>query len=559
MAEAGSSRLGRLLPVLACLAGFAAGSRAAELPPAQGTLLHFQKTLSIQTTARGRVFSEIRRAEAGDTLAGILTRDYGVAREALPALTEAFRAINPRLDPNHLPAGRPVRIPFKLEESPAPAAPAASSEKTYTVRRGESLWRILKNRFKILREAMPRALQAVARANPALRNLDHLEEGQRLVIPESVSSSAAPSPAPAAPPAWARTVFALLTELGCGVSTSGETFLPLARGRTIRLDGRDFPVVTGPGGRRVVLDPASRLSVALTRDIGEAWGYSVLQGTDSDPEAALAKLLPRLGFHEVAEGPRTIPLAPGVELTARPRWTLVARPEDPWEGRVHLLFRGDTPLDPDLSALALAAGFSLHSLGGEPAAGPRGPTQQEPEPVPEISFAEPGRAEGALLGALGIPHQVRPDVECDLGGGVRYHLRPDLTFTHDGTAYAVPPREPRRAEALLARAGYFTVSLPDPSAPFDRLRDLLALLRIRSERVTLRRPRDQGLELSVEGLSFDAPEAARLLYPKSEVKPAEVLLTQARVPPLAARALLREGLAPWVVRLPKGSNAEESP
>lgn len=566
MAEAGSSRLGRVVAALLCLACLGGASPAAEAPPAQGTLLHFQKTLAIQATPRGRAFSETRRAEAGETLAEILVKEYGVAEAAVPALTEAFRAINPGVDPNRLPAGRTVRVPFKVEESPTPerVAPTAPAETAYTVRRGESLWRILKNRFKVLKDAMPKALAAVARANPAIRNLDHLVQGQRLVIPGSVSGRAAassPTTAPAGSPAWGRAAFALLEDMGCKVSTSGEAYLPLARGRTMRLDGREFPVITGPGGRRVILDPMSRMSVALTRDVGEAWGYSVLQGTDPDVEATLGKLLPRLGFHELSEAPRPIPLAPGVAITARPRWVVVARPEDPWEGRVHLLFRADTPLDPDLSALALEAGFSLHSLGRLPEPAGKGGGAPAPEAVPDLSFAEPGGAEGALLEALGVPHRVRPDVECDLGGGVRYHLRPDLTFDRDGTAYAVPQREPRRAEALLARAGYFTVPLPDPAAPFDRLRDLLALLGLRSERVTVRLPGDQGLELTLKGLAFEAPGAALRLYPVSgaEAKPARVLITEARVPPLAARFLLRQGFAPWVLRHPEGSASEESP
>lgn len=560
---AGFRWLARTAVVLACVASAAGRARAAEAPPPQGSRLLFQKTLSIQTTARGRVFSETRRVEEGDTLSGTLAKDYGISGEALPALDEAFRAINPGLDPDRLPPGATVKIPFKLEESPAspPPEPLPPEERTYSVRRGESLWRILKNRFKVTREAMPKALAAVARANPTIRNLDHVVEGQRLVIPETVGGK--PKPAPPAPPvtpAWGRSIFALLTDLGCRVATSGETFLPLARGRAIRLDGREFPIVAGPGGRRVIFDPGNRMSVALTRDIGEAWGYTVLQGTETDPEGALAKILPRLGFHEVAEGPRTIRLAPGVEVTARPRWAVIARPEDAWEGQVHLLFGARAHLDPDLAALALQAGFSLHSLGEGPALGttPRG--EPLPEPVPELSFAEPGSGEGAVLGALGVSHRVRPDVECDLGGGVRYHLRPDLTFDHGGTAYAVPPQEPRRADALLARAGYFTVRLPDPAEPFTRLSDLLALLGIRAERVTLRVPSgDQGLALSVRGLVFEAPAAARRLYPRSGAKAAKVLLTEARVPPLAARLLTREGLAPWILRPRSSSIWDEAP
>jgi len=198
MADTGSRRFGRAVAVfscLACLTCVGGASPAAEAPPAQGTLLHFQKTLSIQSTPRGRIFSETRRAEAGETLKGILTKDYGVAEDALGALVEAFRAINPGVDPNRLPTGQTVRVPFKVEESPTPdrIAPAAPAETAYTVRRGESLWRILKNRFKVAKDAMPKALAAVARANPTLRNLDHLVQGQRLVEESFPAGASAPT------------------------------------------------------------------------------------------------------------------------------------------------------------------------------------------------------------------------------------------------------------------------------------------------------------------------------------------------------------------------------
>lgn len=543
-----------LAAALACAALGPTPRAGAEEPPAQGTRLRFQKTLSIQSTPRGRVFLESRRAAEGETLAGILAKDYDVPADAVAPLADAFRTANPGVDPERLPSARTVLIPFKLEESPTPPPHPAPppAEKTHVVRRGESLWRILKNRFRVSREAMPQALKAVARANPSVKNLDHVEVGQSLVIPASIAGGAAPPPPVAPPPAlppWTRGVFALLGQMGCRVTTSGETFLPLSRSHTIRLDGREFPLVAGPTGRQVIFDPGGRMSVALTRTIGDAWGYSVVQGAESDAEALLAKILPRLGFYEVAEEPRAIDAAPGARLVARPRWTVVPRPEDPWEGKVHLIFSAGSALDPDLTALALDSGFSVHTLG----AGEAAPAGTQAPAAPEIVGAEPGKSDSLVLSALGIPHEVAPDVECDLGGGVRYHLRPELTFDFDGTAYAVPPAEPRRAEELLVRAGYFTVRLPNRALPFDRLRDLLALVRVRTEWVSVQVPAGQpALTLSLAGLALDAPQAMGRLYPSWQGKgrAPRVLITEARLPPLAVRALLRSGYAPWVLRRP---------
>jgi hypothetical protein len=170
--------------------------------------------------------------------------------------------------------------------------------------------------------------------------------------------------------------------------------------------------------------------------------------------------------------------------------------------------------------------------------------------VPEVPWGDATPGDAAILAALGIPHKVRPDVECDLGGGVRYHLRPEVTFEHGGTVYAVPPREPRRAEALLGRAGYFTVPLPDASDPYARATDLLALLGRPSKKITVEAPEGGALRIRLEGLSFEDPEAARRLYPAAEHRGAKILLTRALVSPEAARVLLAAGYLPWVLRSP---------
>lgn len=545
-------RAAGLAAALCAAAGPGAAAPTAEQAPAQGTRLRFQKTLFIQATARGRVFAETLQWERDASLLEVLATDYGVEAEAAPPLVEAFRALNPGVEPDRIPAHRTVRVPFKIEERQLAAkTPPVEKPQSYTVKKGDSLWRILKNRYKVAREAMGGALAAVAKANPGVRDLNRLVAGQTLTIPAAAADL--PAGPPAASSAGAsRTTVSLLEALGCQWTTAGEVFLPLARGRTVRLDAREFPLVTGPTGRRVVLDGATRLGPALANALEKTWGFAVVSGTELAPGAQLENLLPKLGFHQLTEGKAEFPVGRGVTLAVDTRWTVVPREEDLWEGRVHLLFAKDgPPVGSGLAALAGGAGFSLHQLGGETAVWVNGSPTPPPVRVAGFSMVDPAAGAAVVLEALGVPHRVRPEVECDLGGGVLYRLHPELSFDHAGTAYAVSPREPKRAEALLSRAGYFAVSLPDPASPLDRLADLLALVGVSPKRTVVEVPKGQALRLRLEGVSFEHRGLCGRLYPNVPYRAGlRILLTLAEVSPEAAAALIDEGFLPWLVRAP---------
>jgi len=533
-------RLGLTALLIGALWGVAA-SGAGEPPPAQGTRLRFEKTLFVQATETGRVFAETRQVEAGESLWKILSGQYGIREEDMPVLLQAFRAVNPGLDPERLSPGQVVRVPFKVEERLS-AAPAPR-QRSYTVRSGDSLWKVLRTRFQVPRERMTEALEAVARANPGIKDLNRLYVGQDIVIPGLAGEPTAPAAAEAAVPTSYRPALDLLRTLGCQVQDEGETFLPLRRGRTVRLDARDFPILTGPAGGRVILDPGARLSAALVRAVGEEWGYRCVSGAPRDIETYLERILPHLGFHELGEGERTIVLGGGAELAALTRWTVISRAEDLWEGKVHLLFAPGSILDPGLVDVARRAGFASHLLGSSAtAAAPLA----APPPLAELPTAD--RAEGVarLLGLLGVPHRLHPEVECDLGGGIRYTIAPELTFRAGGLDYAVPPASPARAEALLTRAGFFTLPWPADAAPLNVLADVLSLLGVRHAATTVEVPPGYALRLRARGIVLEDPRLAGVLYPSAP--PGRLFLTEAVLPGATAAALLDQGLLPWLVR-----------
>jgi len=514
-----------------------------EPPPAQGTRLRFEKTLFVQRSDAGKVFAETRQVQAGETLWQILAGQYGIREEDLPTLLRAFQAVNPGVDPDRLLTGQVIRVPFKVEESPSGARPSAPDQGTYTVQAGDSLWKILRGTFQVPRERMTEVLEAVARANPDITDLDRIQVGQRIVIPELGDGPGTGAGTGATTPISFRTILDLLRDLGCQVQEKGETFLPLSRGRTVRLDAQDFPILTGPTGGRVILDPRARLNAALVRAVGEEWGYHCIAGATRDPEEYLARILPHLGFHELEEGERTIVLGGGAELAALARWTVIPRPQDLWEGQVHLIFAPGSLLDPRLVDAARRAGFASHLLGSS--ATIERPLATPP-PLPALPMSDRTEGVAHLLTVLGVQHQVRPEVECDLGGGVRYAITPELTFRSGGLDYAVPPPSPARAEAMLSRGGFFTVPWAEDATPLNTLIDVLAILGIRHAATSVEVPPGHALRLRARGVVLEDPHLAGVLYPSTpEGRP---FLTEANLPGSTAAALIDQGLLPWLVR-----------
>lgn len=491
-----------LAAVAAGLLFCTAAQGAEEQPPEQNTRLHFQKRLFVHSTNEWKIFAENKVIEKGDTLWKIMVEEYGVSEEALPTLIEAFRDMNPGVRPEMIYAGSELKIPFKVEQKLSTRGGSLPPKgKSHRVEAGESLWKILKKDYGMSDDEIKASLAAVAEANPRVRDLNKIYVGQLLVIPfERKDEQGEEDGETEGLPNNFLSVLEVLSELRCSLMTEGETFIPLERGRTVRLDAADFPVVTGPSGKKLILDPDKRLSASLAQSIEKIWGYPVIMGVEGSPGEYLGKILIKLDFHELSHGSRSISLGQGVRMVADVRWSVIPTPEDLWEGKVHLFFPEGKAVDPLLADTAGKAGFAVHLMGAAPRAASAG--GEKPDSLNIIRMDDPAEGLGELMRILGVDNNVRPELEVDLGGGVVYEITPEITFSHGGLKYAVAPAEPANAESILLKAGYFTVAWPRDAAATNKVADLLSLLGTAHRKVALELPEGEPLRVKAEGLSI---------------------------------------------------------
>jgi len=131
---------------------------------------------------------------SGDTLSEIAQRELGSARR-WPEIVAA----NPGLDPAKLRAGRPIQIPgasapaaaARSDSVPAkPATGAPDKGRTWTVAKGENLWKIAERAL-----GDGKRWKEIAALNPRA-NPDRLVLGQVLRLPGTASGKAAPKGKP---------------------------------------------------------------------------------------------------------------------------------------------------------------------------------------------------------------------------------------------------------------------------------------------------------------------------------------------------------------------------
>lgn len=550
----------RRLLVAGCLlfsAGLAVAAKPGgdEQPPPDNTTLKFQKTLYVHKAEKGKIFAETRKIAQGDTIWRILREEYGVSEEVMVSLVDVFREVNPGVNPNNLTAGQVVRVPFKIESAPG-AVPVSAPQTpgNYVVRPGDTLWKVLKNVYGVKKEDMNRVMSRVVSANKGVKDMNRLWVGQVLVMPTELKQEQPKTAAPETPPEaekkvgvpdYVQSVISLLETMGCKVDRTGETYIPVERGRSLRLPASEFPIVSGPGGKKAVLDPGERISPAMKNSLQSTWGYATVQSAKADVSEYLAALIPALGFFEAEEGARSIPLGEGAMLSALTDWSVAPTQKDLWEGRIHLLFAKGRAVDPRLAEIVRAKGFISHQLATdrENAAAPPGRTLNPAV----IDFSDPVKGAAEFLNLLGIRAGTNREVDCRLESGVTYKVKTLLDFEYGGQRYAVAPPSPAKAESILTRSGYFTFSMAPGVRPSARLGDILTLAGIPRTTGEIEAPKTGGLRLVAYGLTVRNDFLADALYPPASgqsLNRPPVFLTEAEIDPALAQIIAESGYLP---------------
>ncbi len=474
--EIGFPRRVAALVLAAATAAWPVSAAAQDKGAAQETPAQLEMRRSVKTREyHGQsVAGEERVVKPRDTLWRILVVEKGLSDKRFARYVFLVTQLNPGLKKaDVLQVGDTLFIPIQPDEvlglkSPAAAAaPALAADKDagtilYEVKRGDQLFKVLRDQAKIPQSEIKGAIERTKALNPQKKNWDTLLVGEKLRLPAG-AGAAMPVEQAVAMPAEARPIGvdygkkisaqenlevlqSVMSALGRQTQLDGEEVVKLKEG-TVHIDRKSYPIVQSPGGQRAILDIQNRINTALRAkmeaDAPNLPVVSVKKGASL--HEAVAGLLARMGFQSLPANQPVVIQDSGVAVQVKGEWMVTAPDDGGAMAQVMVVSLTDAPSQtPDyLRDYLSLKGMSLKEImlprptPATPAA-PAAPAGVVNQSFHVEKWPNSGPAlVDALLADYGIAATNGASVSVMLRDGIRMDTKADRMFEYGGKKVAL--------------------------------------------------------------------------------------------------------------------------
>ncbi|MDR0882384.1 MAG: LysM peptidoglycan-binding domain-containing protein [Candidatus Adiutrix sp.] len=376
--------------------------------------------------------------------------------------------------------------------------------RTVTVRRGDSLERLLRREGMHVDLIYHHLLKVTQQLNPEIKNTDLIIAGAEIKIPaagdyltalagvnpqeikgaalaiaerrrpaavrsERPSRRAAVMELPAEAVVSAKnTLGLLLTRLGEKVNSQGQMLIPAGSG-AVELNTSDFPVLELSGGSRVVLDPGSRLPQTTVRDLARlSPPYLVFRTSKKETlEQALGRLWSLCGYYRVYTKDRAYEGGGDIRLKINADW-MVWPTQEAWNAGQPLVINKarspEQPTSPAWVSFLQDHGIKVVDIYRN-ALVPAGEAPTAPAELPVVNLAEtsssPAHLAAGLAKALGLEPRLSAQVALarQPGATVAPTLTAPLLWEKNKNKVVMEFGElPAEAVQTLHQSGYTVVS-----------------------------------------------------------------------------------------------------
>ncbi len=337
-----------------------------------------------------KVVTETYTVKKGDHLWQLLRERGLLEKKNLPELLAALKKLNSSFSNlDVIYPGDKIVIPLTITPVKGFPVVARKGEETvisleqlkdlklenYTIQQGDSLIKVVKGLYRLRDEQINEAyLQALARLNPEIKNLDRIYPGQVVRLPiytpqivkmpikrekpakpveTAQAPAAAPSPPPEqskGPPALSRQLTEFFALLGEEWINTGEHFIPLKAGGQLNLKAEAFPILSLGNGQRVIVDLHRELPEKMAQVIAANWdNYRVvhLKG-DEDLRAALNKILAACEYYKIYKQGEPLEMRGEFTLQVSADWIIQTSEDRSRTLVIHLADKSGTRIPPEL-------------------------------------------------------------------------------------------------------------------------------------------------------------------------------------------------------------------
>lgn len=276
-----------------------------------------------------KVLTETYKVEKGDWIWQLFRERGLLQKHNVSELLSMLKTLNKDLEnldvihPNQeiviplviSPIGAGPRLAKKAPQTPiSPEMLKDIKLENYTIRRGDTLIKVIRSRYEISDEKLYNEyLELVRGLNPSIEDLDAVNPGQvvRLPIwtPQVVRAPIAPK-APIKPEriaqearraALAYQLGQIFTHMGEEWVQTGFHFIPLQSGGYINLKADSFPIINLFNGYKVIVDSHNAMPEKMSTVIESSWGnYAIVHlNKDDNLRTAFDKILSACHYSKI--------------------------------------------------------------------------------------------------------------------------------------------------------------------------------------------------------------------------------------------------------------------
>jgi LysM repeat protein len=249
----------------------------------------------------------------GDSLATIIKNIPSIAEKDLSSNYQLIRELNPDL-PNleELEVGQSIILPGKplndAEENEventavSPANFSSSGRVNYKIKRGDTLYKIIRRELKLAETNIPSMLRTIKSINPGIKNVNKIYAGTVIKLPgktvfaktpeefkpvtQEMTKASEKSTQPEKilevkktmpPEARLALLKQVITQMNGTVTTTGNYYFPIPQAGQVTIDCSKIPVIEFDDNTTVFLDLENRANNNLKKMISSNWkNYSLV-------------------------------------------------------------------------------------------------------------------------------------------------------------------------------------------------------------------------------------------------------------------------------------------
>ncbi|MFZ7110844.1 MAG: LysM peptidoglycan-binding domain-containing protein [Desulfatiglandales bacterium] len=504
-----------------------------------------------------KVLTESYRVKTGDHLWQLFRERGLLEKRDLPELLAMLKNLNrslANLDLIH--PGEEILIPLTI--APLKGAPTVARRASeppapkpledikgleldnYTVKPGDSLIKIINNRYDIPPRALYREyLELVKQLNPSVTDLDVIHPNQKITLPVyspqvvrmpiKESSVTPPSPEGIRDDAARQALSAMedqlkriFQEMGEEWVNKGEHFIPLRSGGEVKLNAGSFPLLSLRNGNRIIVDLYRELPLKMAQVIQANWeNYRIVHlEKDIDLHGALKRILPLCDYPRIYQSGVPLELGGDIALRITADWIIKLKASSSGEGKDRIaavMITDDLTPGIPLGIKAFLRGIGITIIEHPPRS-----TPVEPEETP-TEILRPGKKTTdlveTLLDLIGQPYSRAVDIPVYQGSEKDFNLMikadflckvlgRDAIIDFSGLGPDIL--------SLLKEHGFSILSLTGESDMIVLISKTLDFLGIGFDAeprpfMAVKRPESRNIQMTIPGISFQDSSGQSIL------------------------------------------------